>query len=82
MDHPLIETRKLSSRPLFDPKRDVLLCYRGSILKVLVMSDTHVGYKEKDPVRGEDSFLAFEECLKMAQEHSVWRVYTRAHAWV
>ena len=36
-------------------------------LKVLVVTDTHLGYKEDDDVRGEDSFRAFEEALQAAQ---------------
>jgi double-strand break repair protein MRE11 len=32
--------------------------------RILVATDIHLGYKERDPVRGEDSFKAFEEVLK------------------
>jgi double-strand break repair protein MRE11 len=35
----------------------------------LVATDCHLGYKEKDPIRGEDSFNAFEEVLKNVHEH-------------
>lgn len=30
-------------------------------MRILVSSDNHLGYMEKDPLRGEDSFKAFEE---------------------
>ncbi|KAJ1639356.1 Metallo-dependent phosphatase-like protein [Pavlovales sp. CCMP2436] len=40
-----------------------------STFKVMVASDVHLGYLEKDPVRGDDSFLAFEEVLQRAQEN-------------
>jgi double-strand break repair protein MRE11 len=35
---------------------------------ILVATDSHLGYLEKDPVRGDDSFKAFEEILKLAAE--------------
>ena len=41
------------------------------ILKILVSTDNHVGYLERDPIRGEDSFLAFEEVLALAGAHDV-----------
>lgn len=51
-------------------------------LKILVSTDNHVGYmvcscssllisKERDPVRRNDSFIAFEEVLKVAVEQDV-----------
>lgn len=30
-----------------------------------------MGYKEKDPIVGPDSFNAFEECLKIANQRNV-----------
>jgi len=35
------------------------------VFKILITSDNHLGYKEKDQTLGEDSFFAFKECLKM-----------------
>lgn len=34
-------------------------------------TDNHVGYLEKDQVRGGDSLEAFEEVLRIAQEQQV-----------
>ncbi|KAI8601288.1 Mre11 DNA-binding presumed domain-containing protein [Dissophora ornata] len=34
-------------------------------------TDNHLGYLEKDPVRGDDSFAAFEEILALAAESEV-----------
>ncbi len=31
------------------------------ILRVFIITDNHLGYMEKDPVRSDDSFAAFEE---------------------
>ncbi|EAR84214.2 ser/thr phosphatase family protein (macronuclear) [Tetrahymena thermophila SB210] len=39
--------------------------------KILVATDNHVGYKENDPIRGNDSFEAFEEVLKIAKSEKV-----------
>ena len=35
----------------------------------MITTDNHVGYQERDMIRGNDSFLAFEECLKMANDY-------------
>eukprot|EP00963_Diacronema_lutheri_P008336 scaffold741_cov336-Pavlova_lutheri.AAC.47 len=40
-------------------------------LKVLVATDNHLGYLEKDEVRGQDSFRAFEEIFQHALECEV-----------
>ncbi|KAJ2173919.1 meiotic recombination [Coemansia sp. RSA 560] len=38
-------------------------------LSILVATDNHLGYMERDPVRGLDSFSAFGEILQLAQLH-------------
>ncbi|KAF9107025.1 Double-strand break repair protein mre11a [Mortierella sp. AM989] len=40
-------------------------------ISILVATDNHLGYLEKDPVRGDDSFAAFEEILALASESEV-----------
>ena len=42
-----------------------------NILKILISTDNHLGYLERDPVRGNDSFTAFEEIFEHAVEHDV-----------
>ncbi|XP_006018710.1 double-strand break repair protein MRE11, partial [Alligator sinensis] len=39
--------------------------------KILVATDIHLGYLEKDPVRGNDTFVTFDEILRHAQENEV-----------
>ncbi|XP_053564585.1 double-strand break repair protein MRE11 [Bombina bombina] len=39
--------------------------------KILVATDIHLGYMEKDAVRGNDSFVTFDEILKLAQDNEV-----------
>ena len=43
----------------------------ASTLKVLLSTDNHLGYLERDPIRGRDSFAAFEEVLSLARRHEV-----------
>ena len=38
-----------------------------NVLKILVSTDNHLGYMERDPVRGMDSFAAFEEVMILAK---------------
>ncbi|XP_041973309.1 double-strand break repair protein MRE11 [Aricia agestis] len=40
-------------------------------LRVLIASDIHLGYLENDAVRGEDSFIAFEEILSLGVQYDV-----------
>jgi double-strand break repair protein MRE11 len=43
----------------------------SDVLKILITTDNHLGFMERDPVRGEDSFNSFEEALKIANENQV-----------
>ena len=38
---------------------------------IMICSDTHLGYKEKDPVLSNDSFDSFEEVLSLANNRKV-----------
>ena len=40
-------------------------------LKILLTTDNHLGYLERDPERGNDSFLAMEEILRLALTQQV-----------
>lgn len=42
-----------------------------NIIRILVATDNHLGYAEKDAVRGEDSFTSFEEILELAVSEDV-----------
>ncbi|RQM16902.1 hypothetical protein DD237_002756 [Peronospora effusa] len=44
---------------------------KSDTLRVLVSTDNHLGYAEKDPVRGNDSFRSFREILQLAQHEKV-----------
>ena len=62
-------TSSSSSSP--SPFRPASSISSASTFRILVASDNHVGYKETDSIRGEDSFEAFEEVFKIAQEEKV-----------
>lgn len=40
-------------------------------MRILITSDNHLGYKEADPIRGEDTFNTFEEILELARREEV-----------
>lgn len=46
--------------------------------KILIATDIHLGYLEKDPVRGNDTFVTFDEILDHAKKNDVstafWKV--------
>ena len=39
--------------------------------KILIATDTHLGYKGEDPIRGNDSFRTFEEILQIGRRENV-----------
>ena len=39
-------------------------------LRILITTDNHLGYLERDPIRKHDSFNTLEECLCIAQENA------------
>ncbi|OJD17093.1 DNA repair protein (mre11) [Emergomyces pasteurianus Ep9510] len=40
-------------------------------IRILISTDNHVGYNERDPVRGDDSWKSFHEVMCLAREHDV-----------
>lgn len=40
-------------------------------IKIMLATDNHIGYLERDPIRGRDSFNTFEEILQLAKKHDV-----------
>lgn len=42
-------------------------------IRILVATDNHVGYAERDPVRGDDSYVTFNEIMELAKERDVPR---------
>ncbi|TFK53174.1 DNA repair exonuclease [Heliocybe sulcata] len=40
-------------------------------IKILLATDNHIGYNERDPIRGQDSINTFKEILHLAVKHDV-----------
>jgi len=40
-------------------------------MKILLATDIHLGYMEKDGIRGQDAMTTFEEVLQLAQKNAV-----------
>jgi double-strand break repair protein MRE11 len=43
----------------------------SDVLRILITTDNHLGYMEKDPERGADSYVSFEEALEIAKQEQV-----------
>jgi double-strand break repair protein MRE11 len=41
------------------------------IIKIMLATDNHIGYMERDPVRGQDALNTFKEVLELAVKHEV-----------
>ena len=44
---------------------------KSNIFQILISSDNHLGYLERDPVIGDDSFRTFNEMLETANNLNV-----------
>lgn len=40
-------------------------------IRILVATDSHVGYGERDPIRRDDSWRSFDEVMTLAKERDV-----------
>ncbi|CED84872.1 dna repair exonuclease [Phaffia rhodozyma] len=43
----------------------------SNTIRIMLATDNHLGYLEKDPIRGNDSFDAFREILELARKEEV-----------
>ena len=41
----------------------------ADVLRIMVATDTHLGYGERDPIRQDDSYDAFNELFELANQH-------------
>ncbi|KAG7579944.1 hypothetical protein FFLO_00152 [Filobasidium floriforme] len=44
---------------------------KSGCFRILIATDNHVGYNERDPIRGQDSMNTFREILEIAKERKV-----------
>ena len=45
-------------------------------ITIMLATDNHIGYLERDPVRGQDAINTFEEILQLAVEYEVCQLYS------
>jgi DNA repair exonuclease SbcCD nuclease subunit len=41
------------------------------MVRIMLATDNHIGYLERDPIRGQDSINTFREILQLAVKHDV-----------
>lgn len=44
-------------------------------IKIMLATDNHIGYLERDPVRGQDAINTFREILQLAVKHDVSQIF-------
>ena len=55
-------------RPLLPPP---LTRAEADTIRILVATDNHVGYEERDPIRKDDSWKTFDEIMNLARTEDV-----------
>ncbi|TRM67043.1 Metallo-dependent phosphatase-like protein [Schizophyllum amplum] len=45
--------------------------YPDDMIRIMLATDNHIGYMERDPIRGQDSINSFREVLQLAVKHDV-----------
>ena len=43
----------------------------NSLFRIMIATDNHLGFLENDQLRGDDSFVSFEEILKVSKQENV-----------
>lgn len=55
----------------FDASTDINLDDDEDTIRILLTTDNHVGYAEKDPIRGNDAAITFREVMNIARDYDV-----------
>jgi len=69
----LVEADRQVNKRDVQPDFYVILTFvaASDTIRILVATDNHVGYAERDPVRGNDSYTTFNEIMELARERDV-----------
>lgn len=51
--------------------RIITIITASDTIRILISTDNHVGYNERDPVRGDDSWKSFDEVMCLAKDQDV-----------
>lgn len=69
---PALTGMYLISNPLLEVwSRSNVTPAEADTIRILVSTDNHVGYNERDAIRGDDSWKSFHEVMCLAKEHDV-----------
>ena len=49
----------------------LLTILAADTIRILVATDSHVGYEERDPIRKDDSWRSFDEVMQLARTEDV-----------
>jgi double-strand break repair protein MRE11 len=55
------------NEPINEAVNDADCIQENDIFNIMITTDNHLGYKENDKIRANDSFAGFEECLKIGR---------------
>ncbi|KAL0945781.1 hypothetical protein HGRIS_012069 [Hohenbuehelia grisea] len=50
---------------------EIANAYPEDTIRIMLATDNHIGYMERDPIRGQDSINTFKEILQLAVKHQV-----------
>lgn len=51
-------------------------------IRILVATDSHVGYEERDPIRKDDSWRSFDEVMRLAKSQDVRVPYSQVEVFL
>lgn len=55
----------------------LLTAEAADTIRILVATDSHVGYEERDPIRKDDSWKSFHEVMCLAKAEDVSRLLSK-----
>ncbi|PFH51142.1 hypothetical protein AMATHDRAFT_191836 [Amanita thiersii Skay4041] len=61
----------MSDRVSLPPPPAIADAVDEDTVRILLATDNHIGYMERDPIRGQDSINTFKEILQLAVKHDV-----------
>lgn len=68
---PALSGTKLLRFVAEDTSHDTYYEIAADTIRILVATDSHVGYEERDPIRKDDSWKSFDEVLTLAKTQDV-----------
>ena len=70
---PRVQKSEVSSQE--SRARDQLTTPEADTIRILVATDNHVGYEERDPIRKDDSWKTFDEILNLGRKEDVRAIH-------